>query len=361
MSSPHEWFTVQMPYYFSAWLWRTFRRPRRFLLLVIVTPIILVLGFTHWVNVRRARTESLQHLRVTAHLASEILEETLEGTVHLGKVLLSDPSFRNAIQRRDQQAIQRHLQEALPYIPHVDLGMVIDSEGIVIASYPGEYSLTGQNVSKHQMFQGARNAWSPSISAVYVRSGSKEKVVGVIQGFSLGDKTRSYLLLEHRVEEIKSWLQKVRVEPGGFLYIVDHHGQLVVHPYQLLPGEPKVVRDWPTVLEPLGETGAVLRYRDPHKRKVWLAGIHPVGTLGWRVAAVQPERAALGSLFSVFWTLSLVSGSLLVLVMALSFRWAQLHTFSLRLLRQNAKLLKQAQQRNLLERSRRGLSRPGGK
>ena len=62
MSSPHEWLTVQMPQYFSAWLWRTFRRPRRFLFLVILTPLVLILGFTHWVNVRRARLESLQHL-----------------------------------------------------------------------------------------------------------------------------------------------------------------------------------------------------------------------------------------------------------------------------------------------------------
>jgi hypothetical protein len=134
---------------------------------------------------------------------------------------------------------------------------------------------------------------------------------------------------------------------------------LVAGPFQVLPGRPKVVSDWPTVAQPLSPQGAAIQFNDQRTGERWLAGIYPVGTTGWRVVAVQPERAVFLLLHRVFWPMGLLVALLLGLVIIVGLRWVQLQTFSLQLLKQNAKLLKQLQQRRTLEQGKPPKS-PGG-
>ena len=360
MARVRDWLTVQIPEYFSAWLWRAFRRPRRFLLFLVILPLVIVGIVTHRVNVTLAQEQALQHLGVTARLAAAIVQETLEATLRAERILLAQPGFDSAVQRGDRQSITQHLEDALPFIPRVDLAVVMSPEGVIIAAYPDEVGLVGRDVADTDAFKGAKHRRQPYVSAVYLREGPQiEKVVGVVHPIEIGGTVVGLLQLQHRVEEVKSWLQKIRLDPEGFLYIVDHHQQLVVYPFQVLPGPPRVVRDWPTVRSALSADGGTLTFRDAQHRKQWLAGLFPVGRSGWRVVAVQPERAALRSVRRIFWTLSLLAGALMMLVIAISLRWAQLHAFSLRLLRQNAKLLKQLQQRRILAQAEQ-LARPKG-
>ena len=131
---------------------------------------------------------------------------------------------------------------------------------------------------------------------------------------------------------------------------MDHHQQLVVFPFQVLPGKPKVVADWPPVARPLSAAVETMAFRDQRSHRRWLAGMSPVSATGWRVVAVQPDRAALRVLYRVLWPLGLIAAFLGLLLIALSLRWAKLQAFSLRLLNQNTKLLKQMQQRRTFDR-----------
>lgn len=93
-----------------------------------------------------------------------------------------------------------------------------------------------------------------------------------------------------------------------------------------------------------------MRFLDQRGRHHWLAGISPVGETGWRVVAVQPERSALRALYRVLWPLGSLVALLALILAFVSMRWAQVQALSLRLLRQNTKLLKQTQQRQTLDR-----------
>jgi hypothetical protein len=95
-----------------------------------------------------------------------------------------------------------------------------------------------------------------------------------------------------------------------------------------------------------------LVFRDSQAGKRWLSGLHPVGTTGWRVVAVQPERAAFQTLYRVFGTLGILLLVLLGVTTFVSLRWAKLHALSQHLLRQHAKLLKQFQQQRTLDRTK---------
>ena len=344
-----DWVMVTLPDACSGWLLQAYRRPFVFLLAVVVLPLAILFVTAQTVNTALWRRQSLHNLHVTARLASEIVDETLGETFRFEQMLAAEPAFADALRRRDQRQLSQRLQEAMAFLPRVDLVTAISPEGIVVASAPSRPELPGRIVVEEEFFLGARQGgWRPYVSAVYLRDEPPPaKVVSVVLPVMQGEKVVGLVQFQHLVEEIKSWLQKLRVEPDGFLYVVDHRSQLVVHPFQLLPGKPKIVSDWPPVAQPLPPEGTSLAFTDRKGRR-WLSGVHAIGQTGWRVVAVQPEASALKVLHQVLWPLGMLMGALALLLVLLSHRWAQLQESSMNLLRQNTKLLKQLQQRKTL-------------
>ena len=347
-----EWATVRLPDACSAWLLRAYRRPLPVLLGFVILPLGPLFIATHLLNVALWRRQTLHNLKVTARLASEIVEETLDETFRFERQLTAQPGFVEAVRRRDTAELAKRLEQTLTFTPRVDLAFVIEPGGQPLASFPFRARQAERNFSQDEPFLGARQGgrWRPYVSAVYLREDPPvEKVVGVVLPVESQGGPSAVIQFQHRVEEIKSWIQKLRVEPEGFLYVVDHRGQLVVYPFQVLPGKPKVVTSWPPVAVPLGPDGAELTFRGASSGKSWLAGVYPVGQTGWRVVAVQPEAAALRILHQVLWPMGGLVGLLAALLVILSLRWAQLQNSTMELLRQNTKLLKQMQQRRTLD------------
>ncbi len=351
MSRPILWLTVTLPSTLSTWMLRSYRRPFGFLFGVVLTPLVVIMAFTYWLNVSLWRQQTLHNLGVSARLAAEIVQETLAETERFERQLASQPGFVEAVHRQDRTQITRALQDALPFIPRVDGALVSTPQGGILAASLDSLEVVGHRLADQESFRGAKRAgWQPYISAVYLREGPEfEKVVSVVHPIVRENTLIGLLQLQHRIEEIKTWLQKIRLEPHGFLYVVDHQAQLVVYPFQVLPGKPKVVSDWPPVAAPLPADGASFVFRDARSGQRWLAGIHPVGTTGWRVVAVQPEGQALRVVSQIFWSLGLLVVILMLVITSIGFRWAQVHALSLRLMRQNAKLLKQLHQRRIGE------------
>ena len=347
MRAIRQWLTSTLPQIISAWMLPNYRRPLGFLIGLGVVPLGIILLVAYQLNVSLWRTQALHNLHVTARLASRIIEETLSETVGFERAVAAQPEFLQHLQLRDRAGLRQDMERVLALMPRTDFGMVLSLEAEVLAVYPEHPELIGAHRDQDEAFQGSRsNGWEPYVSGVYLREGPEiEKVVSVILPVRQGDTVLGLLQLQHRVEEIKSWLQKIRIEPEGFLYVVDQHNQLVVHPLQVLPGRPKVVADWPPVAQPLSEQGTTMTFRHGAGGQFWLAGIHPVGELGWRVVAVQPQGAALQAFRRVFWTLAGLIGTLMVVVLILSLGWVRMHMMSLRLLRQNAKLIRQLQQK----------------
>ena len=345
-----QWLTIQLPEQSFAWLLAATRRPRTFIVALIVIPLTAALALTYTANVSMWRERALQYLLVTARLGAHLLEETLTDTWHFERIVTAQPAFLDAARGRHTAQLNRILKDAVELIPKVDLALFVSLDGRVLAS-SGEPEWVGRDISGEDSFQGARQGgWQPYVSGVYLRGESLEKVVGVVWPVTHRGELIGLLQVQYRLETIRAWLAKIRVEPGGFLYIVDHRDQLVVYPFQVMPGRPKVVSDWPPVASPVTNEGRTLVFRGGRRVTPWLAGIMPIGSFGWRVVAVQPETAALQPLQRLFWTLVLVIGLLSIGVLTIGLRWARIQAMSLQLLRQNAKLLKQLQQHRLMER-----------
>lgn len=310
-----------------------------------------MLLFTYQLNADLWRRYLLHNLSVTSRLAAEIVGETLQETLRFETLLANQQGFLEDVQHRDRQALTRRLQEALPQVPRAEAALVTTLQGEVLASFPDDPSMTPQSIADEEPFIGAQqNGWSPDVSAVYMRGGeAPEKVISIVLPLQAGETLIGLLQVQHRIEDMKVWLQKVRVEPKGFLYVVDHHDQLVVFPLQILPGRPRIVSSWPPVAQPRSPNGSTLAFLDSH-RHPWLAGIQPVGETGWRVVAVQPEHEALRPFHQMCWTLGALVLLLGIVAVLAGMRWAQMHTFTLQLMQQNAKLLKQLHQRRVIDR-----------
>jgi hypothetical protein len=346
-----QWLTVTLPQQFSAWLLQSYRRPVRLFLLVVALPFSLILGTTYAVSVSLWRAQTSENLRVMARLGSEILAETLDETLVLEQFIAGQPSFAGAVRRGDPEELRRALTELSRFMRRVSMLMVLNPEGRVLAAAPDPHRITGTSLAAQEPFQAMqRERWQPTVSGVYLREGPElEKVVAV--GWPVYEEERlvGALLVEQRIEDIKSWLQKIRVEPRGFLYVVDQHDQLVVFPFQKVPGKPLPVSNWPPVAHPPGEHGGTLMFRSERTGESWLAGLYPVGRIGWRVVTVQPERAALKTLRGVLSVLGGLALAAIGLVALVGSRWLRVHAFSLSLLKQNANMLRRMQQQ-----------RPGG-
>lgn len=335
-----------------GWL-SAYRRPWPFLIVLIVFPLCLVLWLTYRSSLSLTRQQALHNLHTIARLASEIVDQTLQETLRFEELLAAQPEFVKALKRGDRVSLTQRIYEILPFSLRVDAVIVLTTKGEILATSPNALESVGLFVTTDEPFHRMqKNGWQPYISGVYLRAGPQiEKVVSVIIPIRDDESVIGLLQVQHRVETVKSWLQKIRLEPEGFLYVVDHQNQLVVYPYQILPGRPKRVDDWPPVAHPLFAEGATLLFRDPKTNHRSLAGLHPIGTTGWRVVATQPEQAALETLQRMFRSLLLVMLFLCAFMAMVSWRWARVHACSLELLRRNTLLLKQLQQRRILKRN----------
>lgn len=343
-----------LPRSIPNWLLQSYRRPVGLFAGLLVLPLSVVLIVTYRVHLSLWRQQTLQNLHVTARLGAEIVNETLEGTLDVERRLVGERNFVESVKRRDADDITQQLREALRFARRVSAAVVMSPEGTVVAVYPESDSLVGSSMVGQEAFEGAREGgWRPYISGAYLREGAGfEKIVSVALPIRQAEQVVGLLLVQHQIEEIKAWLQKVRVEPEGFLYVVDHLDKLVVFPYQVVAGEPLVVSSWPPVALLVTAKGATLRFLNARTGEAWLAGVHPVGDSGWRVITVQREVAALRTLHRVFLVLGLLVGGLMALVGFIGWRWLQVHAFSLSLLEQNVNVLKQLSQARLLDRDR---------
>ena len=313
------------------------------LALALLTIMVFVI---HRVNIHVGRRQVLRNLTVTAHLASEIIGETLGHTLLFERMLVEQPDFRTAVQQQDADQLRRLLQHFLPLASGAEAAIIVALSGAVIAAYPDRPELSGYSLMHDEGFLGAqRGGWHASVSAVHLRGGeSLEKVSEVVLPISDGHEVLAVLQVQYRVETIKSWIQKIRIDPGGFLYVVDQHDQLVVYPFQVLPGQPKVVSNWPPVAHHLSPEGGSLMFRGGRHPERWLAGVYPIGSTGWRVVAVQPEREAFRVLHQLFWPMGVLVVLLFIVVIVLGLRWVQVQRANLQLLQYSDQLAKALQE-----------------
>lgn len=349
---------------FPWWFLTLYRRPWIFLTLLGI-PLVAACAWLYTVHERQWRAQESRHLVVAARLAARTIHEELTRTRQIEDAIASRPSFVAAIKRRDRTALENSLTMLLDVTPMIDHVSIIEPTGKPLAEVgvalmdrselePSPEPPWEQPRIPSDDPPDPRPDGAPLVSGVYLRdAASGEKVVGVSAPVRDGPTTVGTLQVQYRLQEISRWLEKIRIEPAGFLYVVDQEGRLVAYPFQLLPGQPKDVSRWAPVAGGTSALGTLVRFAQGPARQPWTAAVVSVEPYGWRVVAQQPDAAMLKPFRQLVGSFVLLVCLLAGLISWLVLRWVHLHTVTLRLLAQQAQLLKLSEQRRLIERFRR--------
>ncbi len=344
------------------WLLTLYRKPVLFLSLALALPVALLCAWMSTVNERLCRAQEEHHLVIAAQLASRVLQDELAQTRQMETAFAARPDFIAAMQRRDRTVLASELRLLLSLLPSVDRAVLLDPAGRPLAS-----ASAGPADPEEPAFEeplAADGSWEPHripVSGVYLRdSDSGEKAVGIATAIRAGDEPLGVLQVQYRLQELARWLQRIRLEPDGYLYVADQRGRLVAHPFQLLPGAPKNVSAWAPVAMEASSDGTLIHFSQGRPPRPWTAAVVVVEPYGWRVVSQQPDAAMLRPFRRLVGSFTLLIIVLAGLLAGLVLRWSSLHRATLNLLAQQARLLKWSERRHLLATLRRKPTRRHG-
>lgn len=333
---------------FPWWFLALYRQPLAFLAALLVIPLVAILLWLYTVNERQWRAREGHDLLVAARLASRLIEEALSQTRQIQEAMAAQPAFLEALKHRDQAALMANLHLLLDITPMINRALVTDAAGRRVAEVSAASSSGAGTAPRVERLDGPHPPWQPPVSGVYLSDqASGEKAVRVSSPIHDGQMALGLLQVQYRLQELSRWLETVRVEPAGFLYVVDQEGLLVAYPFQLLPGRPKDISGWPPVRGQASAQGTLLRFRQGQPRRPWTAAVVSLDPYGWRVIAQQPDAEMLKPFRQLIGSLTGLIVLLVGLTSLVILRWAHLHTATLRLVAQQARLLKHREQRRL--------------
>ncbi len=334
---------------FPCWFLALYRRPLVFLSGVLVVPLLAVYLWLYVVNERQWRVREGHDLLVAARLASRIVVEELARTHQAADAVATQPRFINALAQGDRTVLAGSLQVMVKGMPHVERALVTDAAGRQVAAVT---STSPEGTGVEPAFD-LPETLDRTVSAVYVGDrASGEKAVSVLRPVRDGQALLGVLHVRYGLQAISSWIEKVRVEPEGFLYVVDHRGRLVAYPFQLLSGDPKDVSEWAPVAARASTQGELIRFQQGRPMRPWTAAVVALEPYGWKVIAQQPDAAILAPFRQLVGSFVILIAVLAGLVGLLVLRWVHLHRATLRLVARQTRLLRLSHQRHVMAKIR---------
>lgn len=169
---------------------------------------------------------------------------------------------------------------------------VHDLAGDVVALYPFQTTLVGQNFAYRDWFKGAKRTGQP-----YVSEGYRSAIAGlpVVVGIAtpiVTDATKrvGYLLVLWRLDSLRAVAESARRDGGVIIDVTDHAGQSLLTPLKVdAAGEPAVSEVSPLVRSALDGRQVTSNQNGT------VVAIGPVEGLGWTVTAQLPQKLATAS------------------------------------------------------------------
>lgn len=336
---------------FADWLLGAYRHPWLWITNILVLPAVILCAWLYLTTEETWRKQEEQDLLVAARLASRILQEELRAALTIERALATRPTFLDAVRHRDASRAGAALAELLEMNPSMDRAVLVDPDGTL---WVERKTALADSSPLPAMRLGALEdvppaGWHGAISSAYVDEATgTEKLVSLSHPVQDGERLLGLLQVQYRLQRVGAWLEKVRIEPEGFLYVVDQQGLLVTYPFQVLPGKPKNVSSWLPVAGAASTHGTLIRFRQGTPARAWTAVMVRLEPFGWRVIAQQPDAALLGPFHQLAVSCFGFLLAMVGLVAVLLARWARLHRTTLALMAKQASLLRRSEQRRTL-------------
>lgn len=283
---------------------------------------ILLLGF-YSLNVASSSVQSLvraESLSATSNISRLVLQDMLK-IFTVADAVASLAGTVEAMEDRDAEAINARLRAIVLSYPQIDRAFVTDAAGVLWSDHPSVPGSIGSRHVTQDWYQGLSDRWKPVISQVYVRPFDHVRIVAIAVPVRSGDdRVIGSLVLEYKAERITQWLQDIHVSQSGYVYVLDHKGNVVAHPK--LPEEAEIhegYADLPSVKRALEGEFSIEEYRDPESGTEMIGSFLPlsIGMRTWVVTAQQPSHEAFATLNTTRRNIIAASAFLSILTLSL--------------------------------------------
>ncbi|MBU0673172.1 MAG: response regulator [Proteobacteria bacterium] len=253
----------------------------------------------------------IHFLYLTPLIKERELEETIEFQGHLAQQLqiTLENSFQKTINEleaitfliektgMEQENLDRILTEMDAVTQFFNYHFILDAEGYWL-SRPSKPDMVGKRLSNRSWVNEALAAGKTSFLDVHQAQTSKALVTGFVTPIhDAAGQTLALMRGVYVISEENSLLKQVKslkFGKGGYAYIVDSTGRLIVDPKISLHYENFTQYDFkelPPVARVLkGESGSV-EFED--EGSLWVASYRPIPTTGWGVIVQQPKAEML--------------------------------------------------------------------
>lgn len=256
--------------------------------LILISPSILVTYYSYTELNKNLTERTLSERRAIAKQIALTVESQLDAMSSVGISAAGD--IAPIVQRGQWQAAANELAHISNEFPYIDRIFLSDLKGVTPAYYPPSPETSGLDLSYRDWYKGVSKEWKPYISEVFVRApipqyntvaimspikDSRGKPLGAV-GFAVNLNAFYELTKNFKVGE------------GGFLYIVNHKGQVIAHPKYESQGKIIDFSSVPVVKKLLeGQSGIGENY-NPIDKEVRLSAYEKVAKYDWGVVVAHP-------------------------------------------------------------------------
>jgi len=276
-----------MPWFLASG-WRLFGT----LFLTLALPMAM-LALTVATQVRHALREQAVHQNtVAAHLVSQSVREHFEGLVRYVESFARRPNLVSLIEKKDTEGIRAHLKDLVTQHTKFDRTFITDTHGILWYDYPHAPEVIGKDFSFRDWYKGVSEAQKTYVSEVYRRAAPPRPFLVAIATpiRNARQATIGYLVGQHTLDALTTWLTQVKPSATGSVALVDHHGVLAMKHDSGNESPLYLGRD-PMAQEALGGQEGSVETADPVTGEESLISYTSVGGIGWAVLSRQPIAA----------------------------------------------------------------------
>lgn len=295
--------------------------------IAVCLPVALLGGYT-----LRIATESVQELVEAENISAsrsieQLLTQEIDQSIELSQAMSSGSGTINAIATHDLFRLTERFKYILLAFPKIDRAFVTGPDETLWHEYHQKFKAVGKDYSGYPWHQDVRANGGTAISGVYQRSAEHPEPVIAIANRIQTASGSHILVFEHHLKQLSEWLRTVRLSGKGYLYVVDHTGQLVAHPDLSMND----LGQQYTVVDQIqrATTGSMetTTYIDPLREEEMIATFVTVNIGGhnWVIVAQQPTSIAYSALRLLKLNIGVASGILFLFTLAVVIFFARMN------------------------------------
>ncbi len=230
-------------------------------------------------------------------VGAQAAEAHFEGLARYTESYARRQDLLGALQAGEDDALRAQLRDLVESNPRIDRAFITTPDGVERVDWPQDATVIGQSFAFRDWYQGVSRLQRTYVSEVYRRAAiPRYDLVSIATPIpGAADETVGYLVAQHTMAALTHRLASIRPGASGRVLLFDRRGHLAVEREHeaAAPDEapPEEAPTDPVVQRMLAGPETSFVERDPQTGESSLLSFSPVASIGWGVAASQPEVA----------------------------------------------------------------------